>query len=134
MKACGQQQRRDRVCDLPDNVVPIGDGSRENLMFLGDAADALATLLPEHESRVRLALLDPPYNTTSRFHHYEDSVEHDVWLAERREHLAIVRQLLSDDGSVWIHLDDSEMHYCKVMLDRLSVGRTTSARWFGKRA
>src|SRR4051812_8456692 len=118
MAARGQQQRRDGV-DIPDNVVPIRDGSRENLLFLGDAGDALETLLPEHESRVRLALLDPPYNTTSRFHHYEDPVEHDVWLAERREHLAVVQQLLSEDGSVWIHLDDSEMHYCKVMLDRL---------------
>jgi adenine-specific DNA-methyltransferase len=103
----------------PQKLVSLESPSRANLLMLGDATDALGSLLADHQSTVRVALLDPPYNTTSRFHHYEDSVAHDAWLAERREHLAMVRQLLSEDGSVWIHLDDSEMHYCKVMLDRL---------------
>src|SRR5687768_6298178 len=99
MAALRQHQEQDQGLGRADNVVPIRDRSRENLLILGDATEALETLLPDHESHIRLALLDPPYNTTSRFHHYEDSVGHDVWLAERREHLAIIQQLLSEDGS-----------------------------------
>ncbi|HWH31402.1 MAG TPA: site-specific DNA-methyltransferase [Egibacteraceae bacterium] len=97
--------------DLP----PIGGSA----LLVGDAQDALAGLLAEHAGSVRAALLDPPYNTASRFHHYDDSLSHDAWLAERREHFALVRELLREDGSLWVHLDDSEMHYGKVMLDTL---------------
>jgi adenine-specific DNA-methyltransferase len=97
--------------------LPVGPD--ENVLVQGQAGDALPGLLDSCRGQVRLALLDPPYNTTSRFHHYSDSVASETWLADRREHLSIVRDLLSDDGSLWVHLDDSEVHYCKVMLDTL---------------
>lgn len=88
-----------------------------NLLVVGDADDALPPLAAAHPGEVRLALLDPPYNTSSTFHHYRDSQDSGAWLAERRRHLVHVHELLRDDGSLWLHLDDSELHYCKVMLD-----------------
>ena len=116
--------------ELPDQtVMPLFDRGRsalshsratsDNSLWLGEAADVLGSLLPDYAGQVRVALLDPPYNTTSRFHHYADSLKPDLWLSERRRDMELVLQLLSEDGSVWMHLDDSEMHYCKVMLDSL---------------
>ena len=97
-------------------------GTSANALWLGEAADVLEGLLGDHAGAVRVAYLDPPYNTSSRFHHYADSLKPDLWLAERRQEMELVLRLLSDDGSLWMHLDDSEMHYCKVMLDSL-LGR-----------
>lgn len=91
--------------------------ARANLAFLGDATDLFDGPLAEFEGSARLALLDPPYNTTSVFHHYADRAPSGVWLAERREHSERIKALLTADGSLWMHLDDSEMHYAKVMLD-----------------
>ena len=68
-------------------------------------------------------MLDPPYNTRSTFHHYKDSATHDDWLDERRRDVEALLPLLSPTGSLWMHLDDSEMHYAKVMLDEL-MGRS----------
>jgi adenine-specific DNA-methyltransferase len=99
--------------------VAINGTINRNYLLAGDAADALASLSRDFEGSVRLALLDPPYNTSSKFHHYRDSQKSDVWLAERRLHLASIHQLLSRSGSVWMHLDDSELHYCKIMMDGL---------------
>ena len=106
-----------RLFAVPD--VPRAPEAPENHLLLGDAGDALPALRLDHAGAVRVALLDPPYNRSTRFHHYEDALAHDLWLSERREHLAVARDLLSADGSLWLHLDDAEMHYCKVMLDTL---------------
>lgn len=99
--------------------VAVKGTTDRNYLLAGDAGDALAGLSQDFVGSVRLALLDPPYNTSSNFHHYRDSQKSDVWLAERRTHLASIHQLLSDSGSVWMHLDDSELHYCKIMMDGL---------------
>lgn len=90
-----------------------------NVAHFGDAEGLLEGLLASHEGAVRLALLDPPYNTTSVFHHYNDRVRSDTWLETRRTHLTMIRSLLTADGSVWMHLDDRELHYAKVMLDEV---------------
>lgn len=90
-----------------------------NCAYLADADVLLESLLASHEGAVRLALLDPPYNTTSVFHHYNDRVRSDTWLETRRAHLTTIRSLLTADGSVWMHLDDRELHYAKVMLDEV---------------
>jgi adenine-specific DNA-methyltransferase len=71
---------------------------------------------------VELALLDPPYNTRANFHHYRDQAAHDRWLEQRRAEVEAIVPLLTATGSVWMHLDDSEMHYAKVMLDAV-LGR-----------
>lgn len=97
----------------------------ENLLIRGDALHGLASLaeLPEFAShyrgKVKLAYIDPPFNTGEAFHQYDDALEHSVWLTMMRDRLIQIKKLLSPDGSVWVHLDDSEMAYCKALLDEL---------------
>lgn len=107
-----------------------GRRAADNLLIRGDALNALTSLarLPEFGARylgkVRLAYLDPPFNTEQSFLHYEDNLEHSVWLTMMRDRLAQIKELLAPDGSVWVHLDDSEMAYCKAVMDEL-FGRSS---------
>jgi adenine-specific DNA-methyltransferase len=97
----------------------------DNLLIRGDALHALTSLtqLPEfareYLGKVKLAYLDPPFNTGQAFTDYDDALEHSVWLTMMRDRLAQIRPLLREDGSVWVHLDDSEAAYCRVVLDEL---------------
>ncbi|MER7997654.1 DNA methyltransferase [Streptomyces sp. NPDC095613] len=99
--------------------------AEDNLLIAGDSGDALRALtrLPEfaqkYRGKVKLAYIDPPFNTGQAFDHYDDGVEHSVWLTMLRDRLLLIRDLLADDGTVWVHLDDSEMAYCKVLLDEV---------------
>lgn len=68
---------------------------------------------------IQLALLDPPYNRRTKFHHYSDSAESHTWVSERVEHLALIKERLLETGSAWIHLDDSEVHLAKTNFDKL---------------
>ncbi len=114
---------------LLDDVTTVGEVSheraRDNLLIRGDALNALRSLarLPEFASeylgKVKLAYLDPPFNTQQSFLQYDDALEHSVWLTMMRDRLAQIRELLAPDGSVWVHLDDSEVAYCRVMMDEL---------------
>lgn len=97
-------------------------GIAPDRLILGEARAALATWREGYEGAVEMALLDPPYNTRSRFHHYRDQAAHDEWLDERKRDIEALLPLLAPTGSLWMHLDDSEMHYAKVMLDGL-LGR-----------
>lgn len=94
-------------------------GPARNQAHLADAGSMLGNLVQSGEGTVRLALIDPPYNTSSVFHHYSDRSKSGDWLAERRAHAEVIRRLLRADGSMWVHLDDSELHYAKVMLDEV---------------
>lgn len=96
-----------------------GDPNTENMIIHGDNLLALKALLPEYEGKIKCIYIDPPYNTGSAFEHYDDSVEHSTWLSLMRSRLILLRGLLSDDGSIWINLDDNEAHYCKVMCDEI---------------
>jgi adenine-specific DNA-methyltransferase len=69
--------------------------------------------------KVKLAYLDPPFNTQQAFEHYDDALEHSVWLTMMRDGLLQIRKLLSPDGPVWVHCDDSEQAYLKVMMDEV---------------
>ena len=91
----------------------------DGTLALDSAQGALARWGKSWEGRVELALLDPPYNTRSRFHHYRDQEEHQRWLADRRAEVEALVGLLAPSGSLWMHLDDAEMHYAKVMLDEV---------------
>jgi len=110
---------------LLHEAATVGDREADNLLIRGDALNALASLaeIPEHVERyvgqVKLAYLDPPFNTQQSFLHYDDGLEHSVWLTMIRDRLEQVRNLLAPDGSVWVHLDDSEMAYCRVLMDEL---------------
>lgn len=88
-------------------------------MAIRDAREALSRWRRGYAGKVELALLDPPYNTRSRFHHYRDQEATQSWLAERGADVEELLPLLAPTGSLWMHLDDSEMHYAKVMLDEL---------------
>lgn len=97
--------------------------AKDNLLIRGDALNALTSLgeLPEFAKelvgKVRLAYLDPPFNTKQSFLHYDDNLEHSVWLTMMRDRLVQIKKLLASNGSVWVHLDDSEMAYCRAIMD-----------------
>ncbi|HEX3391579.1 MAG TPA: site-specific DNA-methyltransferase [Solirubrobacteraceae bacterium] len=99
--------------------------AKDNLLIRGDALNALTSLgeLPEFASelvgKVRLAYLDPPFNTQQSFLHYDDNLEHSVWLTMMRDRLVQIKKLLAPDGSVWVHCDDSEQHRLRVLMDEI---------------
>ncbi|WP_409574915.1 site-specific DNA-methyltransferase [Sulfuritalea sp.] len=103
----------------------------DNRLIFGDNLLALKALEGEFSGKVKCVFIDPPYNTGSAFTHYDDGVEHSIWLSLMRDRLEIIKRLLSDDGSLWITIDDNEAHYLKVMCDEV-FGRAnfiTSVVW-----
>lgn len=95
-----------------------GDNS-SNLIIQGDNLQALKALIPLYGGQVKCIFIDPPYNTQSAFEHYDDKLEHAQWLSMMYPRLQLLRELLSEDGSIWITLDDNESHYLKVMCDEI---------------
>ena len=91
----------------------------DNRLIFGDNLLALKALEQEFTGKVKCIYIDPPYNTGSAFVHYDDGVEHSVWLTLMRDRLDLLRTLLSEDGSLWITIDDNEAHYLKVLCDEL---------------
>ncbi|MBU6995588.1 site-specific DNA-methyltransferase [Ferrovum myxofaciens] len=91
----------------------------DNQLIFGDNLLALKALEAEFAGKVKCVFIDPPYNTGSAFTHYDDGVEHSIWLSLIRDRLEIIRRLLSDDGSLWITIDDNECHYLKVLCDEV---------------
>lgn len=91
----------------------------DNRLIFGDNLLALKALEHEFTGKVRCIYIDPPYNTGSAFAQYEDGLEHSIWLGLIRERLTLLRNLLSEDGSCWIQLDDNEAQYCKVLADEI---------------
>lgn len=91
----------------------------DNRLVFGDNLLALKALQQEFTGKVKCIFIDPPYNTGSAFTHYDDGVEHSMWLSLIRERLEILRRLMSDDGSLWIAIDDNECHYLKVLCDEV---------------
>ncbi len=91
----------------------------DNVLIHGDNLLALKALEAEYAGKVKCVFIDPPYNTGSAFTHYEDGLEHSIWLGLMRDRLEIIRRLLSEDGSLWITIDDNEAHYLKVICDEV---------------
>lgn len=91
----------------------------DNKLIFGDNLLALKALEQEYAGKVKCVFIDPPYNTGSAFTHYDDGLEHSIWLSLIRDRLEIIRSLLSDDGSLWITIDDNEAHYLKVLCDEV---------------
>ncbi|HMN93248.1 MAG TPA: site-specific DNA-methyltransferase [Hydrogenophaga sp.] len=90
-----------------------------NLLIHGDNLEALKALLPFYRGRVKCIFIDPPYNTQSAFEHYDDNLEHSQWLSMMLPRLQLLRELLSEDGSIWVTIDDNEGHYLKVLMDEV---------------
>ncbi|PUE10790.1 site-specific DNA-methyltransferase [Limnohabitans sp. T6-5] len=91
----------------------------DNRLIFGDNLLALKALEQEFAGKVKCVFIDPPYNTGSAFTHYDDGVEHSIWLGLIRDRLEIIRRLLAEDGSLWITIDDNEAHYLKVLCDEI---------------
>src|SRR5437667_7017868 len=103
-----------------DPVETVGDPQAENLLIQGDNLEALKGLLPFYAGRVKSIYIDPPYNTRSAFiTHYDDNLEHSQWLSMMYPRLELLRDLLSDDGSIWVSIDDNEGHYLKTLMDEV---------------
>ncbi|MCE0732461.1 site-specific DNA-methyltransferase [Halomonas sp. G15] len=96
-----------------------GDDGEGNLLIQGDNLEALKALLPFYAGRVKCIYIDPPYNTRSAFEHYDDNLEHTQWLAMMWPRLELLRDLLTEDGSIWVSIDDNEAHYLKVIMDEI---------------
>lgn len=114
---------------LLNDVTSVGHVGKiraaDNLLIRGDALNALTTLarLPEfareYLGKVKLAYLDPPFNTQQSFLQYDDALEHSVWLTMMRDRLLQIRDLLSPEGSVWVHCDDAEQHRLRSVMDEV---------------
>ncbi|WP_375623229.1 site-specific DNA-methyltransferase [Bartonella sp. TT119HLJHH] len=91
----------------------------DNKLIFGDNLLALKALEQEYTGKVKCIYIDPPYNTGNAFEHYEDGLEHSIWLSLMRDRLELLHHLLADDGSIWISIDDDEQAYLKVMMDEI---------------
>ena len=103
--------------EAPD--LSAGDPNADNMLIQGDNLEALKALLPFYAGRVKCIYIDPPYNTRSAFEHYDDNLEHSQWLAMMWPRLELLRELLTEDGSIWVSIDDNEGHYLKVIMDEV---------------
>ena len=95
------------------------DSDNSNMLLHGDNLEGLKALLPFYAGRVKCIYIDPPYNTRAAFEHYEDNLEHTRWLAMMWPRLELLRDLLAEDGSIWVSIDDHEAHYLKVLMDEV---------------
>lgn len=100
-----------------------GDSDTENMLIHGDNLLALKALEKDYAGQVKCIYIDPPFNTGQAFEHYDDNLEHSIWLNLMNERFKHLYRLLEADGMFWIHLDDVEVHYCKVLLDEIFTRR-----------
>ena len=100
-------------------TLSAGDAAAANILIQGDNLDALKALLPFYAGQVKCIFIDPPYNTRSAFEHYNDNLEHTQWLSLMWPRLEILWDLLSENGSIWVSIDDNEGHYLKVLMDEV---------------
>ena len=101
--------------DVKAKVEPTYD----NMLIHGDNLLALKALEQDYTGKVKCIYIDPPYNTGSAFKHYDDGLEHSIWLSLMRERLEILHRLLAEDGSIWISIDDNEQAYLKILCDEI---------------
>jgi len=95
------------------------DPNTENILIHGDNLLALKALEPMYAGQIKCIYIDPPFNTGQAFEHYDDNLEHSIWLNLMYERFKLLYRLLEANGMFWIHLDDVEVHYCKVVLDEI---------------
>lgn len=104
---------------IEDPEKSYGDKNSENMLIFGDNLLALKALEQDFAGKFKCISIDPPYNTGNAFEHYDDGLEHSLWLSLMKPHLELLRALLSDNGSLWISIDDDESHYLKVLCDEI---------------
>ena len=96
-----------------------GDPNTENMLIHGDNLLALKALEQDYAGKIKCIYIDPPYNTGAAFEHYDDNIEHSIWLDLMKRRLNLLKSLLSKDGFICVHIDDSESSYLKVMMDEI---------------
>ncbi|AHF01982.1 DNA methylase [Thiomicrospira aerophila AL3] len=96
-----------------------GEVDSNNMLIQGDNLEALKALIPYYAGQVKCIFIDPPYNTKGAFEHYDDNLEHSKWLSLMYPRLELLAELLSENGSIWISIDDDESHYLKVVMDEI---------------
>ena len=118
----GKEDRREPIEPrilIENPKYSYGDSQSGNMLIHGDNLLALKALEAEYSGRVKCIYIDPPYNTGNAFEHYDDGVEHSIWLSLMRERLILLHKLLSIDGVLFINLDEIEHAYCKVLCDEI---------------
>ncbi len=104
---------------LEDKAKSYGDAESGNMLIHGDNLLALKALEQDYAGKIKCIYIDPPYNTGNAFEHYDDGLEHSIWLSLMRDRLEILKRLLAEDGSIWISIDENEGHYLKVLCDEI---------------
>lgn len=104
---------------VEDWTKSYGDPASENILIHGDNLIALQALQQDYSGTIKCIYIDPPYNTGSAFEHYDDNLEHSIWLNMMQQRLQLLRDLLADDGGICIQIDAVEMPYLKVLLDEI---------------
>ena len=104
---------------VEDSSKSYGDPSSKNMLIHGDNLIALQALQQDFAGKIKCIYIDPPYNTGSAFEYYDDGLEHSEWLQMIHPRVCLLRELLSDDGFLCCHIDDSESHYLKCLLDEV---------------
>ena len=104
---------------VEDSEKSYGDVESGNILIHGDNLLALKSIEEDYAGKIKCIYIDPPYNTGNAFEHYDDNLEHSIWLSLMYERMRLLHKLLSNDGTIWISIDDIESHYLKVMLDEI---------------
>lgn len=116
-----------RISDFTEAIGEVNEGDpySGNLLFVGDSLDVLRILneVPEYRQhyrgKIKLIYIDPPFNTGQTFANYDDWMEHSTWLSFMRDRLVLMKELLAPDGSIWVHLDDAEVHRMRCLMDEV---------------
>ena len=104
---------------IENSEYSYGDTQSGNMLIHGDNLLALKALEQEYAGKVKCIYIDPPYNTGNAFEHYDDGVEHSIWLSLMYDRLVILHKLLAHDGVILINLDEVEHAYCKLLCDEI---------------
>lgn len=104
---------------IEDKSKSYGESNTENMLIHGDNLLALKALENKYTGMIKCIYIDPPYNTGAAFEHYDDNLEHSIWLGIMKKRLEILRNLLAEDGTIWIQIDDEEQAYLKVLCDEI---------------
>ena len=115
----GQEPEVEPRILLHDPSKDYGDPDSENMLIHGDNLLALKTLEQQYAGQVKCIYIDPPYNTGEAFAEYDDNLEHSTWLGLMYSRLRLLKNLLAEDGVIFVQLNDEEMNYCKVMMDEI---------------
>ncbi len=113
------QQLIERRILIEDKNKSYGDPNSENMLIHGDNLLALKALEKDYSGKVKCIFIDPPYNTGTAFEHYDDNLEHSIWLNMMNQRLIKLKKLLSENGIIFVQIDYNEQAYLKVLMDEI---------------